>query len=86
MKTNIRKNRNIGWWCCMPPLAERGQRHLTRMAGVVERGVGHVEGFEGGEILDRIDEVEKLDKIGRRTFGLEDQQPGQCMAIQINIG
>jgi hypothetical protein len=42
------------------------------MAGIVERGVGHVGAMDGGGILDRIDEVEKLDKVARRTFGLND--------------
>src|SRR5437016_13005210 len=32
-------------------LAERGQRHLKRMAGVSERGVDHVERMDGHEIL-----------------------------------
>jgi hypothetical protein len=48
----------------------RGERYIGRMAGIVERGTGHVEAMDGGGILDRIDEVEKLDKVARRTFGL----------------
>lgn len=52
--------------------AERGQRHLKRMAGVSERGVDHIETMDGPEILNSVDQIEKLDKVARRTFGLND--------------
>ena len=52
-------------------LAERGQRHLKRMAGVSERGVDHIETMDGLEILNSVDEIEKPDKVARRTFGLD---------------
>ena len=42
------------------------------MANIVEKTVPHVEAMEPGAILDRIDDVETLDKIGRRTFGISD--------------
>jgi len=53
-------------------LAERGQRHLKRMAGVSEKAVDHVETRDGPEILNSVDQIEKLDKVARRTFGLSD--------------
>src|SRR5438105_12438330 len=53
-------------------MQQRGERHLGRMANVVEKTLPHVEAMEPGAILDRIDDVETLDKIGRRTFGLND--------------
>jgi hypothetical protein len=53
-------------------LAERGQRHLKRMAGVSERGVDHIETMDGPDILNSVDQIEKLDKVARRTFGLND--------------
>jgi hypothetical protein len=53
-------------------LAERGQRHLKRMAGVSERGVDHIETMDGPGILNSVDQIEKLDKVARRTFGLKD--------------
>jgi hypothetical protein len=52
-------------------LGERGQRHLKRMAGVSERGVDHIETMDGPEILNSVDQIEKLDKVARRTFGLD---------------
>ena len=39
---------------------------------VSERGVDHIETMNGPEILDSVDEIEKLDKVARRTFGLHD--------------
>jgi hypothetical protein len=53
-------------------MQQRGERHLERMAGVSERGVDHIETMDGPEILDFVDEIEKLDKVARRTFGLND--------------
>ena len=53
-------------------LAERGQRHLKRMAGVSERGVDHIETMDGREILNSVDQIEKLDKVARRTCRLDD--------------
>lgn len=63
-------------------IRQRGERHIERMAGVSERGVDHVETMEGPEILDSVDQIEKLDKVARRTFGLDEIRPG---GIQINI-
>jgi hypothetical protein len=53
-------------------MQQRGERHVGRMAGVTERGVDHVEKIAGNETLTSIDEIEKLDKVARRTFGLSD--------------
>src|SRR5262249_39702039 len=38
-------------------LAQRGERHVERMAGVSEKVVSHVESLEPGVILDQIDKV-----------------------------
>ena len=56
-------------------MQQRGERHVQRMAGVSERGVDHIETMEGSKILDSVDEIEKLDKVARRTFGLKDDNP-----------
>jgi hypothetical protein len=53
-------------------MQKRGERHLGRMANIVEKTVPHVEAMEPGAILDRIDDVETLDKVARRTFGISD--------------
>ena len=56
-------------------MQQRGDRHIERMAGVSERGVDHIETMDGPEILNSVDEIEKLDKVARRTFGLDDIPP-----------
>jgi hypothetical protein len=53
-------------------MQQRGERHRDRMAGVSERGVDHIETMDGPEILSSVDQIEKLDKVARRTFGLND--------------
>jgi hypothetical protein len=57
-------------------MQQRGERHLERMAGVSERAVDHIEIMDGLEILHSVDQIEKLDKVARRTFGLDDIPPG----------
>jgi hypothetical protein len=63
-------------------MRQRGERHAERMAGVSERGVDHIETMDGPEILNSVDRIEKLDKVARRTFGLDEIRP--C-GIQVNI-
>ena len=53
-------------------MQQRGERHLGRMANIVEKVIPHVEAMEPSAILDRVDDVEKLDKVARRTFGISD--------------
>jgi len=56
-------------------MQQRGERHVERMAGVSERGVDHIETMDGSAILNSVDQIEKLDKVARRTFGLKDDNP-----------
>jgi hypothetical protein len=63
---------------------QRAERHVERMAGVSERGVDHVETMKGNEILTSIDEIEKLDKVARRTFGLSDNGTHGA-SVMVNI-
>jgi hypothetical protein len=65
-------------------MQQRGERHVERMAGVSEKVVSHVESLEPGVILDQIDNVEKADRVARRTFGLNDDDAHNPNAI-INI-
>jgi hypothetical protein len=53
-------------------MLQRGERHVERMAGVSEKVVTHVEALEPGMILEKIDKVEKADRVARRTFCLSD--------------
>jgi hypothetical protein len=67
-------------------MQQRGERHVERMAGVSERGVDHIETMDGPEILNSVDQIEKLDKVARRTFGISDakEDPTQW-AVNIAI-
>ena len=58
-------------------MQERGQRYRERIAGVSERVVGHIEAMHPDEILTRSAQLEKIDTIARRTFGLNEAPPGQ---------
>ena len=64
-------------------IQQRGQRHVERMAGISERCVDHVETMHGPEILRSVDRIEKLDKIARRTFKLDDIQHVGGLTIQL---
>ena len=52
------------------------------MAGIAERGVDRVGAMDGRQILHSVDEIEKLDKVARPTFGLDKIESG---GIRINI-
>jgi hypothetical protein len=68
-------------------MQQRGERHRERMAGVSERGVDHIETMDGPEILDSVDQIEKLDKVARRTFGLKDDNPYSHFTLNVlNMG
>jgi len=67
-------------------MQQRGERHLGRMANIVEKTVPHVQAMEPGAILERVDDVEKLDKVARRTFGIsETGLPADQVMINIAI-
>src|SRR6476661_1698683 len=68
-------------------MQQRGERHVERMAGVSERGVDHIETMDGPAILNSVDQIEKLDKVARRTFGLKDDNPYSHFSLNVlNIG
>jgi hypothetical protein len=68
-------------------MQQRGERHIERMADVSERGVDHIETMDGPEILNSVDQIEKLDKVARRTFGLKDDNPYIGFSLNVlNIG
>ena len=67
-------------------MQQRGERHLDRMAGVSERGVDHIQTMDGPEILNSVDQIEKLDKVARRTFGISDDgSHGENVIVNIGI-
>ena len=64
-------------------MQQRGERHVERMASVSERVVTHVETLEPDAILEKIDKVEKADRVARRTFGLEDKPYGEHFTLNV---
>ena len=66
-------------------MQQRAERHLGRMANIVEKTMPHVEAMEPDAILDRVDDVEKLDKVARRTFGISDDG-SHGGNVTVNIG
>jgi hypothetical protein len=67
-------------------MQQRGERHVGRMANIVEKAVPHVEAMEPGAILDRIDDVETLDKVARRTYRISDAKEDSTQwAVNIAI-
>ena len=63
-------------------IQQRGERHVERMAGIVEKTLPHVESMEPGSILDRAKDVDRLDRIARRTYALD---KGEQASGAINI-
>jgi hypothetical protein len=67
-------------------MQQRGERHLARMANIVEKTIPHVETMDGDQILARVDQIEKLDKVARRTFGIfDDDVHGSNVTVNIGI-
>lgn len=64
-------------------MRQRGERHVERMAGLSEKVVTHVEALEPDVILEKIDKVEKADRVARRTFGLEDNPYGEHFTLNV---
>ena len=65
-------------------MQERGERYRDRMAGVSEKVAGHLESLEANKILSRSSQVEKIDSVARRTFGLDNPVPGSG-AVNLNV-
>ena len=63
---------------------ERGERYRERIAGVSEKVAGHLESLDADEILSRSSQVEKIDGVARRTFGLDPPAPGSG-ALNLNV-
>jgi hypothetical protein len=65
-------------------MEQRGERHRERMAGVSERVVDHLESMDADSILSRSSQVEKIDTIARRTFGLDIPASGSG-AVKLHV-
>ena len=65
-------------------MQQRGERHTGRVAGLTERMLMTFEQLSEGEQLRFVDELEKIDKIGRRTFRL-DTENGHGGNVMVNV-
>ena len=63
---------------------DRTERYRQRMAEVSERVVDHLESMEADQILSRSSQVEKIDTVARRTFGLDNPVAGSG-ALNLNV-
>ena len=57
-------------------MQQRRERYRERMADVSEKVAGHLESMGGDEILSRSSQVERIDTVARRTFGLDNAEKG----------
>src|SRR5205823_10163133 len=65
-------------------MQERGERYRERIAGVSEKVVSHIALMDADSILTRGAQVEKIDTIARRTFGLDSPTVGSG-AVNLNV-
>jgi hypothetical protein len=54
------------------------------MADVTEKVADHLESMEPDEILSRSSQVERIDTVARRTFGLDTPAAGSG-ALNLNV-
>lgn len=65
-------------------MQERGERHRERMAGVTEKVLPHLESMQPDSILDRVNDIEKYDRLARRNYGLSENQ-GRSSSLSLNV-
>jgi hypothetical protein len=54
------------------------------MADVSEKVAGHLESMDADDILVRSSQVERIDTVARRTFGLDSPATGSG-AVNLNV-
>ena len=55
------------------------------MANVVERVMPHVEAVPPEDFIADIDRFDRIDKMARRTYGLNDEGHGGGVTVHIGI-
>jgi hypothetical protein len=65
-------------------MQQRGERYRERMADVSEKVAGHLDSLKADEILLRSAQVERIDTVARRTFGLDSPVAGSG-ALNLNV-
>jgi hypothetical protein len=54
------------------------------MAGVTEKVLPHLESMQADSVLDRVDDIEKYDRMARRNYGLSDKEDGSG-TLNLNV-
>ena len=57
-------------------MQERGERHVAKVATLTEKMVGTFERLPEEEQLRLVAELERLDKVARKAFGIADPSDG----------
>jgi len=65
-------------------MQERGEHYRERTAELSEKVAGRLESMDADEILLRSAQVEKIDNVARRTFGLDSPASGSG-ALNLNV-
>jgi hypothetical protein len=61
-----------------------GQRYHERMADISEKVVSHIASIYADSLLSRSSQVEKIDTVARRTFGLDSSASGSG-TLNLNV-
>jgi hypothetical protein len=57
------------------------------MAGVTEKVLPHLESMQPDSILDRVNDIEKYDRLARRNYGLfENQERPSSLNLDVLCG
>jgi hypothetical protein len=58
--------------------------HVYRTAGVTDKVLPHLESMQPKSIQDRVNDIEKYDRMARRNYGLSDNQ-GRPSSLNIDV-
>ena len=64
-------------------IQERGERHISRVAGLTENLLTTFERLPEAEQLHIVDKLDTVDKIGRRTYGLNDAPSTNIQVVNL---
>lgn len=62
-------------------MAERAQRHVQRMGGLIERLGQHAEKLAVAELWESTPKLDAFDRLARRNYGLD----SQAQAVVVNV-
>jgi hypothetical protein len=63
---------------------EPAEGHVYRMASVTDKVLPHLESMQPKSIQDRVNDIEKYDRMARRNYGLSDNQ-GRPSSLNIDV-